>query len=223
MRLCDCPGLVFPSMANSKSELVCGGILPIDQLREFNSPIALLMQRIPRELLTAFYKIEIPEEYTGRMFLQILAKSRGASTGSGNPDESSMAKRVLKDYTSGRLSYTHLCPTYDLALHGYVPQSILDLVPSVHDGPALQHLEETKQACGSTLRLSDLHPHTTHSKQEKNLDEAFFGQIIGERGIQQEDEIVKLTKEQKRAIKFAEKRGEVCNFYIYRYIGYYRD
>lgn len=30
--LCDCPGLVFPSFANTKAEMVCFGILPIDQL-----------------------------------------------------------------------------------------------------------------------------------------------------------------------------------------------
>lgn len=28
--LCDCPGLVFPSFASSKSEMVCCGVLPID-------------------------------------------------------------------------------------------------------------------------------------------------------------------------------------------------
>ena len=31
--LCDCPGLVFPSFANSKAELVCAGVIPIDTLR----------------------------------------------------------------------------------------------------------------------------------------------------------------------------------------------
>ena len=28
--LCDCPGLVFPSFANSKAEMMCCGVLPID-------------------------------------------------------------------------------------------------------------------------------------------------------------------------------------------------
>lgn len=28
--LCDCPGLVFPSFANSRAEMMCCGVLPID-------------------------------------------------------------------------------------------------------------------------------------------------------------------------------------------------
>jgi len=37
--LCDCPGLVFPSFANSKAEMMCCGVLPIDQMRDHISPI----------------------------------------------------------------------------------------------------------------------------------------------------------------------------------------
>lgn len=37
--LCDCPGLVFPSFANSKAEMMCCGVLPIDSIREHISPV----------------------------------------------------------------------------------------------------------------------------------------------------------------------------------------
>jgi len=30
VELCDCPGLVFPSFANSKAEMMCCGVLSID-------------------------------------------------------------------------------------------------------------------------------------------------------------------------------------------------
>lgn len=30
--LCDCPGLVYPSVASSKGDMICDGILPIDQV-----------------------------------------------------------------------------------------------------------------------------------------------------------------------------------------------
>ena len=46
--LCDCPGLVFPNFATTKGELVCAGVLPIDQLREYTGPAALVAQRIPK-------------------------------------------------------------------------------------------------------------------------------------------------------------------------------
>ena len=32
--LCDCPGLVFPNFVCTKAEMICNGILPIDQLRD---------------------------------------------------------------------------------------------------------------------------------------------------------------------------------------------
>ena len=40
--LCDCPGLVFPTFVNTKAEMVCNGILPIDQLRDPIPPVAMV-------------------------------------------------------------------------------------------------------------------------------------------------------------------------------------
>lgn len=57
--LCDCPGLVFPQFATTKADLVCDGVLPIDQMREHTGPIALLVRRIPREVLEATYGLSI--------------------------------------------------------------------------------------------------------------------------------------------------------------------
>lgn len=57
--LCDCPGLVFPQFATTKAELVCDGVLPIDQLREYTGPATLLVQRIPKRVLEATYGLSI--------------------------------------------------------------------------------------------------------------------------------------------------------------------
>ena len=40
--LCDCPGLVFPSFVSTKAEMVCSGILPIDQMRDYLGPVSLV-------------------------------------------------------------------------------------------------------------------------------------------------------------------------------------
>lgn len=40
--LCDCPGLVMPSFVSTKAEMVCSGILPIDQLRDHVPPVTLI-------------------------------------------------------------------------------------------------------------------------------------------------------------------------------------
>ena len=57
--LCDCPGLVFPQFATTKADLVCDGVLPIDQMREHTGPIALVVKRIPKEVLEAIYGLTI--------------------------------------------------------------------------------------------------------------------------------------------------------------------
>ncbi|XP_075058353.1 large subunit GTPase 1 homolog isoform X1 [Mixophyes fleayi] len=40
--LCDCPGLVMPSFVSTKAEMICSGILPIDQMRDHIPPISLI-------------------------------------------------------------------------------------------------------------------------------------------------------------------------------------
>lgn len=113
--LCDCPGLVFPNFATTKAELVCNGILPIDQLREFTGPAALVAQRIPQKFLEAVYGIKIPirplEEGgtgvpTGEELLNAYGRARGfTKTGVGEPDESRAARYILKDYVNGKLLF----------------------------------------------------------------------------------------------------------------------
>jgi large subunit GTPase 1 len=57
--LCDCPGLVFPQFASTKADLVCDGVLPIDQLREYTGPVSLVTNRLPKEILEATYGLTI--------------------------------------------------------------------------------------------------------------------------------------------------------------------
>ena len=118
--LCDCPGLVFPNFATTKAELVCNGILPIDQLREFTGPAGLVAQRIPQSFLEAVYGIKIhmrPSEEggtgipTAEELLTAYAMGRGfGKTGQGQPDESRAARYILKDYVSGKVLFCHPPP-----------------------------------------------------------------------------------------------------------------
>jgi large subunit GTPase 1 len=57
--LCDCPGLVFPQFATTKADLVCDGVLPIDQLREHIGPVSLVVRRIPKGVLEGTYGIKL--------------------------------------------------------------------------------------------------------------------------------------------------------------------
>ena len=71
--LCDCPGLVFPSFANSTAEMMTCGVLPIDSIRNYVPPIQLIMSRISKQVLEHQYKIKLPAEdhelYSADVFL----------------------------------------------------------------------------------------------------------------------------------------------------------
>lgn len=111
--LCDCPGLVFPNFATTKADLVCNGVLPIDQLREFTGPVSLVAQRIPQAFLEAIYGIQIRTRAleeggtgipTAQELLSAYARHRGFMTqGQGQPDQSRAARYILKDYVKGKL------------------------------------------------------------------------------------------------------------------------
>ena len=119
--LCDCPGLVFPNFATTKAELVCAGVLPIDQLREYTGPAGLVARRIPQRFLEALYGMKIhprPLEeggtgvLTSEEILRAFAIARGFSTqGLGQPDESRAARYILKDYVKGKILFCHPPPT----------------------------------------------------------------------------------------------------------------
>lgn len=106
LTLCDCPGLVFPNFAASRAELVLAGVLPVDELRERNSSVELLISRIPVEILRHLYKYQGSATPTASQLLSAFAASRGFRTAfHGNPDESRAARIILKDYVSGKLKH----------------------------------------------------------------------------------------------------------------------
>ena len=44
---------------NSTGEMLCAGILPINQMREYTEPAAIIATRVPQHLLNAIYNIHI--------------------------------------------------------------------------------------------------------------------------------------------------------------------
>uniref|UniRef100_A0A8I3Q7X8 Large subunit GTPase 1 homolog n=2 Tax=Canis lupus familiaris TaxID=9615 RepID=A0A8I3Q7X8_CANLF len=120
--LCDCPGLVMPSFVSTKAEMICNGILPIDQMRDHVPPVSLICQNIPRHVLEATYGINIikPREDedphrppTSEELLTAYGYMRGFMTAHGQPDQSRSARYILKDFVSGKLLYCHPPPGRD--------------------------------------------------------------------------------------------------------------
>lgn len=184
--LCDCPGLVFPNFATTKAELVCNGILPIDQLREFTGPAGLVAKRIPQFFLEALYGMKInirPLEEggtgtpTAEEILSAYAKARGFTrTGQGQPDESRAARYILKDYVNGKLLFCQPPPldidpsefNQELYDEGHLPEKRRQALAS------MQSLADD----GTSVADSDMIPMEQGSKSKK-LDGAFFAQGQG--------------------------------------------
>lgn len=111
--LCDCPGLVFPVFMRGKADMIVNGILPIDQMREYMAPVALVCRRIPRQAFSLAYGLhdlrprpDAPEYTTAKCLLTKYSLQKGylRANGSG-PDMARSSRYILKDYASGRLLF----------------------------------------------------------------------------------------------------------------------
>ena len=188
--LCDCPGLVFPNFATTKAELVCNGILPIDQLREFTGPAGLVAQRIPQSFFEALYGVKIrtrPQEEggtgvpTAEEILIAYAVARGfTKTGQGQPDESRAARYVLKDYVSGKLLFCHPPPNDPPINARAFNYELYDIEHLPQKRRAMLAAQAQASLIGSEdpLLIDDTNPLPTAPAQgEKStrLDKRFFG------------------------------------------------
>ncbi|KAK5931734.1 hypothetical protein CesoFtcFv8_000028 [Champsocephalus esox] len=114
--LCDCPGLTLPSFVSTKAEMICSGILPIDQMRDHFFHIC---QAIPRHVLEGIYGFNIirprededPDRFpSSEELLMAYGYMRGFMTAHGQPDQSRSARYILKDFVNGKLRYCHPPP-----------------------------------------------------------------------------------------------------------------
>lgn len=119
LMLCDCPGLVFPSFAATKESMVCDGILPIDTVRDYVTPIAVVCERIPRIILEAAFRISLSKDddldecqSIADRLLSVTARRRGYMTEHDKPNRYRSAKDILRMYVDGGLVYVHAPRNY---------------------------------------------------------------------------------------------------------------
>ncbi|KCV73214.1 hypothetical protein H696_00756 [Fonticula alba] len=187
LMICDCPGLVFPSFAALREDLVCNGILPIDQLREAISPTQLVCQRIPRLLIESIYGIVLPQPALGEPadraptateLLGAFAIARGfMRKGHGNADEMRAARVILKDYVAGKLLYAHPPPTIEGKL--FNTASHLATIQDLQERKAHLFRHETKVS--SDGQQTDVLVRRSARQQPQNsvqaeIDRDFFAQ-----------------------------------------------
>jgi len=112
--LCDCPGLVFPSVVATKAHLVINNTVPLDDLQECWTPVGLIVEKMGLgRVLKAYNCAGLVRDAALRSgdhvlnaahsFLAALAVSRHHFLRVGVPDENWAARKVLRDYVRGAL------------------------------------------------------------------------------------------------------------------------
>mmetsp|Transcript_17093 Transcript_17093/g.19713 ORF Transcript_17093/g.19713 Transcript_17093/m.19713 type:complete len:255 (-) Transcript_17093:36-800(-) len=208
--------------------MVCCGVIPIDNLKDYLAPMELVAKRISKEMFEKVYKIKLPEKFTASELLQVYSGYYGYVTGRGIPDESKAARIMLKDYNNGKILFVHLRPDYNKEIHGEINQSNVDYALKVDVQTEVEEtkeemsgdcLEEVKEhadedaepgdsAVGDVSEPESLKTTDSAVKQAapQNMKEDEFDKVF----FEQKKEI-KLNKAQKRALKFAAKKGEDPN------------
>ncbi|KAG5507717.1 hypothetical protein JIQ42_08005 [Leishmania sp. Namibia] len=132
--LCDCPGLVFPSFATTKAQMVCDGILPIDTATDTLEATATICRRLPRQVLEGELNISLLAEddvdesdSLAERLLNALARRRGYMASHDRPNRARAGKELLKLYVDGYFVYVEPPPTYRpdaaaLSLEKYMEQ-----------------------------------------------------------------------------------------------------
>jgi len=122
MTLCDCPGLVFPSIVATKAHLVINGTSSLDLLRDAIAPARLVVHKVGLPTIMERYGVTEAALRDGterlgedgvdatRSLLAGLASARQHFWRQGVPDEGWAAKKVLRDFCSGALLHCEQPP-----------------------------------------------------------------------------------------------------------------
>ena len=133
VKLCDSPGLVFPSLVQRPLQIL-SGIFPIAQVREPYSVVRYLAERLPLPSLLKLSKgesIEPGEAWTAFAICDSWAEQRGFLTArAARPDAYRAANHLLRLAVEGRLCLCMRPPAYTKDTHLWSNHPDLDAFKS---------------------------------------------------------------------------------------------
>ncbi|KAI5185126.1 large subunit GTPase 1 [Nematocida homosporus] len=133
--LCDCPGLVFPSLVAHKQDLVLNGILALDHTRDIRGCLEVIVERLGVRTLCYLLGVRCFINDSRRSladnFMDALKRTTGCQ------EEGKLVKGLVKDYLEGRIKYVHappgLCPVkFNEDSNGVPDEFVVDTTPN-HD------------------------------------------------------------------------------------------
>ena len=117
----DCPGLVFPKIS-SKDNLILNGVISLNSLTDYISPIRILLTQCTVPDICSFYRLKLLDrsrlyefgiDYNDEALKLLYSFSftrKFFTSGHGIPDVTKAAKTILKDYVDGKLMLNCILP-----------------------------------------------------------------------------------------------------------------
>lgn len=131
LTLCDCPGLVFPSVVATSGHLVINGVVPITGLRDHMPAVRLVAEKVGVAEIQERYGITASDLKEGAerrgerdeagSLLAGFALSRGHLLRQGVPDEAWAARKLLGEYCTGALLHCELPPSERVSISSATP------------------------------------------------------------------------------------------------------
>uniref|UniRef100_A0A8C4RNW1 Guanine nucleotide-binding protein-like 1 n=1 Tax=Erpetoichthys calabaricus TaxID=27687 RepID=A0A8C4RNW1_ERPCA len=176
VRLCDCPGLIFPSLVNRHLQILAG-IYPVSQIQEPYTTVGYLAERIP---IQKILKLKHPKENEGSAdphwcawdICEAWAEKRGYKTAkAARNDVYRAANSLLRLATDGRLCLCMQPPEYgkckgrkteasDVTAPSLWSRGSTGANPSQHRA---QGRKQSRAGCQPTAGHTQTHPHTKHT------------------------------------------------------------
>ncbi|GAB0202335.1 guanine nucleotide-binding protein-like 3-like protein [Grus japonensis] len=167
IQLLDCPGVVMATGTPTAAAPLRGALDP-QRLRDPLGPAAAILRRCPPEQLSELYGV--PPCADPRQFLSHLARRQGRLRPGGLPDPHAAAVALLRDWTSGKISYYTRPPE----THGV--QLEAQILPALGPALDLEALErgdaEALAAIPATVMGIGLSPSVPEEEEEdKSIEE----------------------------------------------------
>ena len=109
--LCDCPGLVMPSLAMSRAQMQLAAILPVDHMSTAaHEAVELVMRSVPLRIIQSIYGVQLPSGERAPTVIELLtcvAFVRGFMSSNGVPDCSRAARMMVKGGRHIRQLFAH--------------------------------------------------------------------------------------------------------------------
>eukprot|EP00743_Colponemidia_sp_Colp-15_P020306 GILK01026303.1.p1 GENE.GILK01026303.1~~GILK01026303.1.p1 ORF type:complete len:319 (+),score=37.89 GILK01026303.1:158-1114(+) len=184
--LCDCPGLVFPSFAATRETMVCDGILPVDTVKDYVTPIGVVCERIPQIILESMYRVSLRRQddlddctcFADRLLCAV-ARRKGYMTEHDKPNRHKAARDILKMYVDGILVFVH-------PPRGYAQEVPPELVIAHPAQPAQHHQQPTTSTAAEAEEAEE--GEGDEDEAWEDIDDAQEDRALSEDGDDYHDE-----------------------------------